>query len=114
VNVQHASLIAGMVSTAIFAASHVPMLARAFRTRDLRSYSAANLALVNLGNAFHWLYVQSLPLGPIWFLHGFYTIVSIVMLGLYVRNRNRWSTPEASHPTRARFSSQREHNGGHS
>jgi hypothetical protein len=96
VDLQRASLIAGTISTCIFAVSHVPMLARAFRTRDLRSYSPTNLGLVNLGNAFHWLYVQSLPLGPIWFLHGFYTVVSIVMFVLYVRNRSRWSTPEAA------------------
>jgi uncharacterized protein with PQ loop repeat len=111
VDLQYASLIAGTVSTIIFATSHIPMLARAFRTRDLRSYSATNLTLVNLGNAVHWLYIQSLPVGPIWFLHGFYTVVSAVMLLLYIRNRGRWSTPEASHWTRATFSNR---NGGHS
>ena len=87
---QQAALIAGTISTIIFATSHVPMLVQAIRTRDLRSYSATNLALVNLGNAVHWLYIQSLPPGPIWFLHGFYTLVSVVMLLLYIRHRSRW------------------------
>ena len=86
---QGAAIVAGTVSTIIFSTSHVPMLVRAIRTKDLRSYSITNLALVNLGNAVHWLYIQSLPHGPIWFLHGFYTVVSIAMLFLYIRHRNR-------------------------
>jgi len=63
------------------------MLIRAFRTKDLRSYSAANLVLANLGNAFHWLYIAYLPFGPIWFLHSFYTLVSAMMLFWYLRYR---------------------------
>ena len=63
------------------------MLVRAYRTKNLRSYSAANLALTNLGNAFHWLYIVNLPLGPIWLLHSFYTLVSATMLFWYLRYR---------------------------
>ena len=84
---QQLALFAGMISTSIFAVSHVPMLIRAFRTKDLHSYSAANLALSNLGNGFHWLYIASLPFGPIWFLHGFYTFAAAIMLLWYVRYR---------------------------
>ena len=64
------------------------MLIRAFRTKDLHSYSATNLALSNIGNGFHWLYVASLPFGPIWFLHGFYTLAAAIMLLWYIRYRN--------------------------
>jgi hypothetical protein len=86
-NIQHISLLAGMISTSIFTLSHIPMLNRAYRTKDLRSYSAANLVLANLGNVFHWLYVVDLPLGPIWLLHSFYTLVSAMMLFWYLRYR---------------------------
>lgn len=74
---------AGAVSTAIFVSSNVPMLFKAIRTKDLKSYSLGNLFLSNLGNLVHWVYVASLPFGPIWFLHGFYTLVTAVMLGWY-------------------------------
>lgn len=87
------SLFAGMISTAIFTLSQVPMLVRAFRTRDLRSYSLTNLILANVGNAIHWLYVLNLPSGPIWFLHGFHTLVTIAMLFGYVRYRQAVSNP---------------------
>ena len=86
-NMQHISLFAGIISTSIFTLGHIPMLLRAFRTKDLRSYSAANLVLANLGNAFHWLYIANLPFGPIWVLHSFYTLVSAMMLFWYLRYR---------------------------
>jgi hypothetical protein len=86
-NMQHIALLAGMISTSIFTLSHIPMLIRAYRTKDLRSYSAANLVLANLGNAFHWLYIANLPFGPIWFLHSFYTLVAGTMLIWYLRYR---------------------------
>jgi uncharacterized protein with PQ loop repeat len=89
---QHISFLAGMISTSIFTLSHIPMLIRAYRTKDLRSYSAANLVLANLGNAFHWLYVVDLPFGPIWFLHSFYTLVSAAMLFWYLRYRRMVSS----------------------
>lgn len=78
-------MLAGVMSTSIFTLSHIPMLVRAYRTRDLRSYSPANLVLSNLGNAIHWLYIVNLPFGPIWFLHSFYTIVTGLMLFWYLR-----------------------------
>jgi uncharacterized protein with PQ loop repeat len=93
-DIQQIMLLAGTISTSIFAMSHIPMLVRAFRTKDLRSYSPANLILSNIGNAFHWLYIASLPFGPIWFLHSFYTLTAATMLLWYVRHRRRWSGPK--------------------
>jgi len=36
------------------------MLVKAYRSRDLASYSLGNIALANLGNAVHSVYVYSL------------------------------------------------------
>ena len=46
-------LLAGMVSTTVFAGSVLPMLIKAVRSRDLSSYSLANLALANVGTHVH-------------------------------------------------------------
>jgi hypothetical protein len=77
-------LLAGLASTALFVVSYLPMLVRALRTRDLRSYSRTSLVLANVGNAVHAVYVYSLPPGPIWYLHGFYLAASALMLGLHL------------------------------
>ncbi len=79
------SLIAGMVASFIFASSYVPMLWKAFQTRDLHSYSWLNLVLVNAGNLIYWLYIATLPPGPIWLLHTFYTVASALLLLMYWR-----------------------------
>jgi hypothetical protein len=50
----------------IFAWSALPMLAKAYQTGDLASYSLGNLVLANVGNAVHSVHVFSLPVGPIW------------------------------------------------
>lgn len=81
---QSVSFIAGAVSSFMFISSHVPMLLKAFRTRDLRSYSLLYLVLVNAGNLLYWLYVINLPLGPIWLMHSFYTLSSALLLGMYL------------------------------
>ncbi len=83
------ALLAGSMSTMIFAASNVPMLVKVLRTRDLRSYSATNLMLANVGNVIHWLYIASLPFGPVWLLHGYFTVTTALMLGLYLRFRHK-------------------------
>ena len=80
-------VIAGMVSTAVFAGSVLPMLHKAMRTRELSSYSLGNIALANVGNAVHSVYVFHLPAGPIWFLHTFYVVSSALMLFWYLRYR---------------------------
>ena len=77
--------LAGTLSTLIFAASTLPMLLKALRTKDMRSYSFLNILCSNLGNGIHWIYVSSLPHGPIWLLHGFYTVTTALMLIWYIQ-----------------------------
>ena len=89
-------ILAGFASTAIFVSSKVPMLAKAVRTRDLQSYSIGHIGLSVGGNLIHWLYVVSLPLGPIWLLQGFFTLADLLMLSFYVLYELRGS----SHPSR--------------
>lgn len=83
------ALLAGSISTMIFAASNVPMLVKVLRTKDIRSYSATNLVLANVGNLIHWVYVSSLPFGPVWLLHGYFTVTTVLMLALYLRFRHK-------------------------
>ena len=80
-------VIAGTISTFIFAASTMPMIIKAARTRDLSSYSGGNLILSNVGNLLYALYVFSLPLGPAWGLYGFNLAVSATMLVYWLRYR---------------------------
>ena len=82
------TLLAGTIAAILFTTSHIPMLARACKTRDLRSYSLVNLVVTNLGNSFYWIYIISLPFGPIWVMHGFYTVSAALMLLWYMRYRN--------------------------
>jgi hypothetical protein len=81
-------VLAGMISTVLFATSTVPMLLKAARTRDLESYSVTNLALSNAANAVHSIYVFSLPMGPIWILHSFYVVAAALMLIWSLRYRH--------------------------
>ena len=84
-------VIAGVISTTIFALSTLPMLAKAFRTKDLRSYSLGNILLSNVGNAVHAVYVFHLPAGPIWLLHAFNLVTAGLMLVWYLRYQ--WRPP---------------------
>jgi hypothetical protein len=79
----HLQLLSGSLAGFIFAAGSWNMVVKAWRTKDLRSYSLGQLALNNIGNFFYWLYVVSLPFGPIYFMHAFYTLVSVLMLVWY-------------------------------
>ncbi len=81
---QSVEMIAGFGSSLIFIMSNFPMIAKAVRTRNLQSYSLSQIAMANLGNLLYWLYVVGLPLGPVWFLHGFNTAVAVLMLSLYL------------------------------
>lgn len=83
--VEHISIIAGTFSTLIFVSSNLSMLWKAYRTKDLHSYSRLNIILANAGNLIYWIYVLSLPPGPIWLLHLFYTFTSAFMLVLLMR-----------------------------
>ncbi len=85
-------MVAGTLAGLIFAAGSVDMLVKAWRTKDLRSYSLGQIALNNIGNLFYWLYVISLPFGPIYFMHGFFTFVSLVMLIWYFAYRTAPAT----------------------
>ena len=78
-------VLAGIVSTIIFASSTLPMLRKAAATKDLASYSLGNIALANVGNLVHSIYVFSLPVGPIWALHSFYLVSTALMLFWYLR-----------------------------
>ncbi|NYD76625.1 hypothetical protein [Arthrobacter cupressi] len=80
-------MIAGTVSTILFAVSMLPMLVKAARTKDLASYSLGNLLLANIANAVHSVYVFSLPAGPIWLLHVAYVVASVLMLAWCLRYR---------------------------
>ncbi len=87
------ALITGGLSSLIFIAGGMPMLYKAWCTRNLKSYSPLSLALSTAGNALYWLYVISLPFGPIWFLHGFWTVANGLMLLWYLRYRNARPRP---------------------
>ncbi|ABM08134.1 MULTISPECIES: hypothetical protein [Micrococcaceae] len=80
-------LLAGTVSTVLFAASMLPMLLKAVRTKDLESYSVGNIATTNVANAVHSFYVFDLPAGPVWLLHSFYIVASALMLLWCLRYR---------------------------
>lgn len=79
------AIMAGFISGTIFIFSNLPMIIKAFLTKDLKSYSLGHIGLANLGNWIHWIYVAGLPVGPIWFLHGFNTLVAVLMLAFYLR-----------------------------
>ena len=79
------ALAAGTVSSVIFAASNLPMLVKARRTRDLSSYSLAYLVLNNVGNVLYCLYVYDLPPGPIWAMQSFYLLSMALLLRWYLR-----------------------------
>ena len=79
------AVLAGSFSTALFVFSYLPMLVKAARTRDLDSYSRGQLGLATVGNAVNSLYVFSLPVGPIWFLHVFNLGCTLLMLVWHLR-----------------------------
>jgi uncharacterized protein with PQ loop repeat len=89
---------AGVVATVVFAASTLPMLGKAVRSKDLASYSRSNLVLANVGNAVYSVYVFSLPPGPIWLLHTFYVISSALMLLWSLRYGRRPQDADAPTP----------------
>jgi uncharacterized protein with PQ loop repeat len=82
-------VIAGVISSTMFALSTLPMLLKAFQTKDLKSYSLGNIVLSNVGNVIHSVYVFSLPPGPIWLLHGFHLVTTALMLAWYLRYERR-------------------------
>jgi hypothetical protein len=83
-------LFAGSISCGIFISSNLPMLYKAFQTRDLKSYSLGQLLLSNLGNCLYWIYLIGLPFGPAWFIQGFFTLSSLLMLVAYLYYERGW------------------------
>jgi hypothetical protein len=81
---EQAQMVAGSLAGLMFAAGSLKMLVKAWRTKDLRSYSLGQIVLNNVGNLLYWLYIISLPFGPIYFMHGFFTLVSLLMLIWYL------------------------------
>jgi uncharacterized protein with PQ loop repeat len=77
--------IAGFISTGLFTVGTLPMLTKAFRTKDLASYSLGNIVLSNVGNLIYSIYVFQLPPGPIWFLQSFNLISTGLMLIWYLK-----------------------------
>jgi uncharacterized protein with PQ loop repeat len=78
-------VVAGAIATILFALSTLPMVLKAYRTKNLKSYSLGYLLLGNAGNMFYSVYVYNMPPGPIWLLHTFYLIVTGLMLFWYLR-----------------------------
>jgi uncharacterized protein with PQ loop repeat len=78
-------MIAGFISTTLFALGTLPMLTKAFRTKNLASYSLGNILMSNVGNLIYSIYVFNLPLGPIWFLHGYNLLSTGLMLVWYLK-----------------------------
>lgn len=95
------AVLAGFASTIIFAISTLPMLLKAYRTRDLSSYSLGNILLANVGNLVHSVYIFALPPGPIWLLHAFYVVSTALMLIWYLRYE--WRTRRAAAPPPAQM-----------
>lgn len=89
-------VIAGVISTTMFLLSALPMLHKALRTKDLKSYSLGNILLANAGNLVHSVYVFNLPPGPIWLLHSFHLVSTGLMLVWYLSYERRPEAPEPS------------------
>jgi hypothetical protein len=88
--IQNLQLMAGTASILIFILSNFPMLWKAIKTKDLKSYSLGNMALRNLGNLLYWIYVTSLPMGPVWYLQTFFTLSGAAMLVCYLHYEKGW------------------------
>jgi uncharacterized protein with PQ loop repeat len=78
-------LLAGSFSSLIFVSSNFPMLWKVLKTRDVKSYSLGQIILRNLGNLVYWIYIASLPVGPAWYLQGFFTCSGLVLLACYLK-----------------------------
>ncbi|MBZ0319379.1 MAG: hypothetical protein K8L91_23415 [Anaerolineae bacterium] len=80
-------ILAGAVCSLIFMSATFPMLYKAWRTKNMASYSLLNIGLNNVGNLLYWLYVTTLPIGPVWILHSFNTVVTLLMFIWYLMYR---------------------------
>jgi uncharacterized protein with PQ loop repeat len=97
-NIHSVQALAGFTSSMIFISSNLPSLFKAFKTKDMRSYSLGQLILGNVGNWVYWLYVRSLPVGPVWYLQAFFTTASGLMLFSYLRYEKKWFRAKRRNP----------------
>ena len=79
----------GFIASILFVSSNLPMLLKAYCTKDLKSYSPYHLAASNIGNVLFWVYVLDLPNGPIQALHAFNTISAGLMIFWYFLYKER-------------------------
>jgi uncharacterized protein with PQ loop repeat len=89
-DVPSVQVMAGLTSSIIFICSNMPMLDKVIKTKDMRSYSLGQLILGNIGNSIYWLYVRTLPVGPVWYLQAFFSTASGIMLFSYLRYEKKW------------------------
>jgi uncharacterized protein with PQ loop repeat len=94
-------VLAGTLSSLIFLFGTFPMLHKAYRTKDLRSYSKGMLGANTVANVIYAIYVFSLPPGPIWALHTFYLVTTALMLFWYIRYEDRPVRRERPTPSHA-------------
>jgi uncharacterized protein with PQ loop repeat len=94
------ALLAGSAAAATFMISQLPMLIKASRTKNLTSYSFANIGLANCGNLLYAVYVVNVPVGPVWAVHGFNLTTSGLMLFWYLRYGRRPRADAAIHDPR--------------
>jgi hypothetical protein len=91
IDITDVRFISGSVSSLMFVIGTLPMVIKAFKTKNLKSYSLENIILSNLGNFIYWIYQAGLPFGPAWFLHGFNTITTLFMLILYLHHEKGYT-----------------------
>ena len=77
--------IAGFISTTLFALGTLPMLTKAYSTKNLASYSLGNILMSNVGNLIYSIYVFQLPPGPVWVLYIYNLVSTGLMLVWYLR-----------------------------
>ncbi|HKY53626.1 MAG TPA: hypothetical protein VJM08_04930 [Anaerolineales bacterium] len=53
-DIQALQVFAGFTSTAMFVAGNMPMLLKAYKTKNLKSYSLGHITLGTLGNLTYW------------------------------------------------------------
>jgi uncharacterized protein with PQ loop repeat len=90
-NLQTLQTSAGFTSTTLFVTANLPRLLKAYKRKDLKSYSFGHILLGSFGNLIYWFYVVSLPFGPVWILQGFFTLSSVLLLFSYLRYEKAWS-----------------------
>lgn len=82
-------LLAGAFSSLIFISATFPMLYKAWQTKNMASYSLVTIILNNVGNLSYWLYITTLPFGPVWLVHGFNTAATLLMLLWFLLYRHQ-------------------------